>query len=76
MEIKFDVDQLTLGQVEFLEDFTGLELEAILKYAQGNNTIPFRLLMAIVAIGHSAEDPAGAGLQHARKLKLKDVTAE
>lgn len=74
MEIKFDVDNLTLGQVEFLEDFTGLELDAILAYTDGKRIPPFRLTMAMIAIGVSPENPAEVGLAEARKMKVKDVT--
>jgi len=75
MNITIDVENLTLGQVEFLEDYSKLQLDEIMAYTeqQHKGSIPFRLLMALIAIGENPEDPV-AGLEAARPIKLKDVT--
>jgi hypothetical protein len=73
VKIDFNVDGLTLGQIEFLEDFSHLTIEEIMAYAEGKPNIPFRLTMAMIAITASPDDPAGNGLMKARQYKVSDL---
>lgn len=69
--IELDIDELTLGQVEFLCDYSGLELEEVIVAFQ-NDLLPLKLIIATIALTAKGGDKK-AGLKYARSLKMSQL---
>lgn len=69
--VKFDLDNITLGQLEFLTDYTGRTSDELLE-AFANREIYGRDIIAILAIGKNPADPAAA-VEDVRNLAVADV---
>jgi hypothetical protein len=76
MDIRFNVDDLTLGQAEFLCEYTGRTVASVAEaFTSGNRTI--RDLIAVLALTLNPDNPQAA-LPEVRAPRVADrsVAAE
>lgn len=74
MDIRFDLNALSLADAEDLEEYTGISIvgiEGVLK----SGSVPTRLLTGMVWIARRQTDPSFT-LAQARELKLADLNVE
>jgi hypothetical protein len=70
-EIKLNIDELTMGQAEFLEEHTGMELTELIARIQ-SGAITVKMTVALLAMQVNPENPA-AGLDEVRQMKIAEV---
>ncbi len=70
-ETKVNIEDLTLGQAEFIESYTGLSPEALLKQVE-NERLDTKGLIALLAVSLNPNDPRSA-LEEARNTKISEV---
>lgn len=68
MEICIDLDDLTLGEVEFFEETTGCSIDEI-----GNKNMTTKALLALVVIHQRRTNPEYT-LDDARQVHVTDIT--
>lgn len=73
IELTLNPDDLTLGQVEFLGDYTGLTVDELADKLTSGSFTP-KELVAVVAIIVAPDDPAGEGLRQARQTKVSSLS--
>jgi hypothetical protein len=71
MEITLNVDDMTYGQTEFLEDFTEMDLDQLMERIQ-TNRVTTKMTIAMLAMSISPEDPAAA-LDQVRQMKISET---
>lgn len=71
VELSLDIAELTLGQVEFLCDYSGLDIDGI-QVCFEKQQLTLKLMIASIALAHSQDDPA-AGLEYARTVKIGEL---
>lgn len=74
MDIRFDLNALSLADAEDLEEYTGISIvgiEGVLK----SGSVPTRLLTGMVWIARRQADPSFT-LAQARELKVADLNVE
>lgn len=67
MDLKIDVEEMTLAEMEFFEEQSGVPIQDL---AGGN--VPVRALLALITIQERRRDPKYT-MDDARKLKFSDV---
>jgi hypothetical protein len=72
MPVTFNVDELTLGQAEFLCDYTGRSIES-LQEACTSGDLGIRDLVAILALTRNPADPQAA-VAEIRAMKVSDIS--
>lgn len=70
--LTFDIEQLTLGQVAYMETYTGFNKAELIKYLENPDTMPTTITIATIAILKSPADPA-AGQFEAEQMKVVDL---
>ncbi len=70
--LTFDIDALTLGQVAFLEEYTGFNKAELIKYLENPDTMPTSITIGTIAILKSPTDP-NAGVFEAENMKVVDL---
>lgn len=68
IELNFDPEQLTIGQMEQLEDATGMQLDVLTKQMQ-EGKFSAKVLKAVVWMLMSADDPSFT-IEDAAKVKI------
>ena len=71
MEIKVNLDELTYGQAEFLEEYAGLGVDEMLAAVQSGE-VTVKMAVGLLAMQLSPHDPE-AGLAEARSLKIAET---
>jgi hypothetical protein len=71
MQITLNFEQLTLGQAEFLCDYTGRTIDQLEEAITGGLTA--RDVVAIVAVSRQPDNPQAA-VERVRSLKVSDLT--
>lgn len=69
-----DVDSLTLGEVETIEDETGLLIEELMNNAAGKSRPPTRVLRCLVWVVQHRNDPTFT-MEQARGLNVDEMNA-
>ncbi len=70
--LTFNIESLTLGQVSFLEKYTGFNKAELIKYLENPDTMPTTITIGTIAIVKSPVDPA-AGVFDAEQMKVVDL---
>lgn len=70
--LEFDIEQLTLLQASFLEEYTGYNKAELIKYLEHSDTMPTKITIGIIAIINSPIDPK-AGQNDAEQMKVVDL---
>lgn len=70
-DVRFNPDEMTLGQAEFAEEYTGKTVE---EFAEDllSDSPSLKSLIAVLAIARSPDDPAGA-LEEVRQWNITEV---
>jgi hypothetical protein len=71
MQVEFNVDKLTLGQAEFLCDYTGRSIDD-LQAALTSGDLGVRDLVGILALSRNPADPQAA-VAEIRLMKVSDI---
>lgn len=72
MQVQINTDEMTLGQIEFIEDYSEVALLPLIEMIQDGGGIPTRALVAILAVQMNPAHPE-AGLASAREIKIKEI---
>lgn len=70
--LMFDIETLTLGQVAFMEEYTGFNKAELIKWLEQPDLMPTKITIAIIAISMNPVDPATAQFD-AEQLKVVDL---
>lgn len=70
--VQFDVDNLTVGQAEFLSEYTGRTIQELMDVIETKEYMG-RDLTAMLAVVLHPEDPE-AGLEDVRNMKASDIS--
>ena len=71
IEMKFDVDSMTLGQTEFVTDYTKRTVQELFDVLKSGD-LSTRDLIAIMALSRNPDDPASE-LEAVRNLKVVEL---
>jgi hypothetical protein len=70
--LTFNIETLTLGQVAFMEKYTGYNKAELIKLLEHPDTMPTAITIATIAIMKSPLDPA-KGVFDAEQMKVVDL---
>ncbi len=70
--LTFDIEKLTLGQVAFLETYTGFNKAELITMLGNPDTMPTSITIGTIAILKSPTDPK-AGVFEAENMKVVDL---
>ena len=71
LDLNFDLNNMTLGQTEFVTDYTGRGVNELLEVLQSGD-LGARDLIAIMCLARNQEDPASE-LETVRNLKVIEL---
>lgn len=71
-QLTINIEDLTLGAYEFIEEFSGASYEQLLAMSQAGEGLPLKTLMAVIAVSLNPANPRQA-LDTVRGLKISEV---